>query len=188
MILTETTYKSPLRPPIFRFELKKQVWFQTNLGFEATKGKLRQSRQIVGDMQDSRGRLSFHIKDIKDVTFQITTQAKLSITYPKETDFKTFQKRLEPFLVKADGTPAEVIRIIKESSKAKEELSESKNGKRPAKYHAITELPEYKEADLSKMDKQEFEHLQFLNDIITTYGYRWCLEEARLILKKYPKK
>jgi hypothetical protein len=168
--------------------LKKQIWFQTNLGFEATKEKLRQSQLTVGDMEGYLGRLSFHFKDIKDVTFQITTQAKLSITYPKETDFKTFQKRLEPFLVKADGTPAEITRIIKEPSKTKKEPSKRKIEKRPAKYHSITELPEYKEADLSKIDEQDFEHLEFLHDIVTTYGYTWCLEEARLILKKYPKK
>ena len=95
--------------------MKTQVWFQTNLAYEVTRNQLRGFKQtIVGDMQGYGGKLTFHLKDFKDVTFQITTNAKLSITYPEEFRYEDFLKHVKPLLVKADGTPAEITKIISE--------------------------------------------------------------------------
>jgi len=60
-------------------------------------------------MQDWTGRLTFHLKDFKDVTIQITTRAKLGITYPEEVGYEKPLKCLKLLLVTADGRPAKII-------------------------------------------------------------------------------
>jgi len=106
--------------------LKIQKWFKTDLGYYATKDRFLKSRGIVGDMQDNKGRLSFYLKGFKDVTFQITKHAKLSISYPREMkSYKVFLERVKPLLVKADGTPIEKIEELYDvSAGSKEEKIE----------------------------------------------------------------
>jgi len=122
-------YKGTLESPYFLVELrmkKQQVWFQTNLGYNATKDQLLRSKMFSGD--DWKGRLTVSLKEFKDVTFQITTHGKLGIIYPEETDYQDFLERIKPFLVRADGTPAEIVDTIKESSQKKKKSEERKFG------------------------------------------------------------
>ena len=78
--------------------MKWQVWFQTDLGYNATKTKLRSSGMIVGDSRSSKGRLTFYLKDFKDITFQITTKGKLGIYYPEEIDYKKIVEQIKPLI------------------------------------------------------------------------------------------
>jgi len=103
--------------------MKNQIWFKTTLGFEATRERLRQARTVIGDMQAYEGRLTFILREFKDVTFQITTHSKLSITYPEETNYQVFLEHIRPFLVKADGSPAEIVdekKTLQKKKKSKE--------------------------------------------------------------------
>jgi len=100
--------------------MKRQIWFQTDLGYEATKAKLFRLRDALGDFQDNRGRLS---KGMKDFTVQITTQGKLGIFYPETAGYNVILERLKPYLVKADGSPAQIIERIEISEKT-QKLSE----------------------------------------------------------------
>lgn len=99
--------------------MKNQIWFQTDLGYEATKERFQQSRSIVGDMQAYRGRLTFYLKVFKDATFQITTKGKLGIWYPDEVGYEGFLEQLKPLLVKADGNPSEKFIVIRKPSKSR---------------------------------------------------------------------
>lgn len=62
------------------------------------------------------------MKVFKDVTVQITTHAKLGITYPEGIGCEDVLEQLKPFLVKADGAPAEILGVIKEPLKTKAEV------------------------------------------------------------------
>jgi hypothetical protein len=92
------------------------IWFQTNLGYYKTKDRIEKSYKISGDFHSWYGRLTFRFKDFKDVTFQITTKGKLGIYYSEELSYENFLEKIKPFLVKVDGTPSEIVHIIKESS------------------------------------------------------------------------
>lgn len=93
---------------------RDQFWCEMDLGFFATREKLLRSERLIGDMQSYRGILTFSFKNLKDVTIQITTRGKVSLTAPKGMDlFKVFLEELKPYLVKPDGSPARIIRIIK---------------------------------------------------------------------------
>jgi len=94
---------------------KLRRWFQTDLGYAATKQKLLNNRYLLAaDAQDYYGRLSFQFKNFKDVTYQITTHGKVGIFYPENLDPKHAFEKLKPYLVKADGSKAEIISRIKE--------------------------------------------------------------------------
>ena len=97
------------------------------MGFEATKSKLLDSKELIGDGQDWKGMLTFHLKNFKDFTIQITTAGKLSITYPENADTKVVLEKVKPFLTKADGTPAKIIRKITPKPKAKIEPKSEPN-------------------------------------------------------------
>lgn len=100
--------------------MKRKIWFQTDLGFYATKEKLLKSRDALsGDFQDNKGRLTLHFKGLKDFTIQITTQGKLGIFYPETADYNLILERLKPYLVKADGSQAKILREIKISTEEK---------------------------------------------------------------------
>lgn len=68
-------------------------------------------------MQGHLGRLTFYLKEFKDVAIQVTTKNKLSITYPTEFDYNLILEKLKPMLVKADNSQAEIINVIKAPSK-----------------------------------------------------------------------
>ena len=94
------------------------------MGYQATKRRIFQlgldHKTIV--LSDSKGRLSFLLKDFKDVTFQITTKGKLGVFYPKGTPYSFFLKKVKPLLVKADGTPVEITGVIKKPFEPKDEI------------------------------------------------------------------
>lgn len=90
-------------------------------------------------MQGWKGRLTFYLKGFKDVTIQITTHAKLGITYPEEIDYDTTLERLKPLLVKADGTPAEIIDVSKEPTR---EAIKAPKGRLAKKYALKREVKE----------------------------------------------
>ena len=118
---------SPLSPPIFRTEMKRVVWFETDLGFEATRQQLLKQRDIIGDMETYKGILTFYVKDLKDYTVQITTKAKLGISYPESANYQTVLEKLKPLLVRADGSSIQKLEQIKdfEASKSEEKQVET---------------------------------------------------------------
>lgn len=94
---------------------KNEVWFQTDLGFEETKDRLFNSKLIIGDGEGSKGRLTFHIKDFKDYTVQITKGGKVGIYYPDGCDYEILLEKLSPFLVTPEGNPAQIFEVIKDT-------------------------------------------------------------------------
>jgi hypothetical protein len=106
---------------------KTQVWFDTDLGFQKTKDVLLKNRnRFSGDMQDWLGRLDFRLSAFKDVTFQITTKGKLGIYFPEDANYEPFLTMVKPFLVKADGAPAEKFIVTLVPSKPKDECTSEK--------------------------------------------------------------
>ncbi len=92
--------------------MKAQTWFETDLGYAATKEKLLKSKDFIGDQSgDNRGRLTFHFKGLKDFTVQITTNGKIGITYPETANYNVAMERLKPYLVRADKTPVKTITL-----------------------------------------------------------------------------
>lgn len=135
---------------------KKQVWFKTNLDYDATWKRFQES-QIIRGGRDSFGRYTFYFKDPKEVTIQITTHSKLSITCPEKMDFKNILERVKPLLVKADGGPAEILDMImgpdETAIKEREEKIVLESGERvdkkavklaPLIIKELREHPEYK--------------------------------------------
>jgi hypothetical protein len=97
-------------------DLKKlQAWFETDLGYWATKEnllRLYRSREVIGDMQDNAGRLTFWFKEFKDITIQVTSRGKLSITYPEETNYEWILEKLRFMLVTPEGAPVSRIELM----------------------------------------------------------------------------
>jgi len=71
---------------------------------------------MIGDKSDSFGRLSFVVKGLKDYTVQVTTKGKLGIWYPEGEDFNVVLERLNPYLVRADGSLATKRSVIDSTS------------------------------------------------------------------------
>jgi hypothetical protein len=88
---------------------KKQAWLETDLGYYKTKKALLKSGKITGDSQDCCGRLTFHLKDFKDFTVQVTTKGKVNITFPETSDYTAILNRLKPYLLNAEGKQAKLI-------------------------------------------------------------------------------
>lgn len=92
-----------------------QFWFQTDLGFEATVFQLKESRKFAGYSSEKASWFyTFCFKESKDVKYQITTKGKLSISFPLELGVekrKEFLNRVKPFIIKADGTPAQKFEL-----------------------------------------------------------------------------
>jgi hypothetical protein len=107
--------------------MKLKKWFETDLGFEATKNELRKSK-IAADLQDWQGRLTFHFIDLKDYTIQITTKGKLGIYYLETSNPDVALEKFKPYMVTAEGTPAKIIKPIayNESKTDKEKPSSEK--------------------------------------------------------------
>jgi hypothetical protein len=76
----------------------------------ATITRIDQSKAI-SHQDEYYGRFTFHFNDYIDITLQITSKSKLSITYPENIDYHDTLERVKPFLVKADNTP---IKLLKE--------------------------------------------------------------------------
>lgn len=100
--------------------MKKQMWFETDLGYAATKEMLLKSRIIAGDSQDYGGRFTFWFINLKDFTIQITTKGKLGITYPETSNYNVVLDKLKPYLVRADNTPARILRVISNKASIKD--------------------------------------------------------------------
>jgi hypothetical protein len=104
--------------------MKNQIWFETDLGYAATKEKLLKSKDFIGDPSgDNRGRLTFHLKGLKDFTIQVTTKGKLGITYLEGSRFAVVLDKLRPFLVKADNSSAKFLRVIHNKASSNEQHS-----------------------------------------------------------------
>ncbi|MEM3459273.1 MAG: hypothetical protein QXN36_01615 [Candidatus Bathyarchaeia archaeon] len=123
-------------------------------------------------MEPYKGRLTFHFKNLKDYTVQITTSGKLGITYPKGSDFHIILEQLKPYLVKPDGSQAKIIGIIKKPNRSVEE-------KRPAEVFIIPNpnLNE-KERKLYRLD------VDFLN-IVKELDKEWFQKELDKFNLKY---
>jgi hypothetical protein len=98
--------------------MKKQVWFKTNLDYDAMHRKLRESREVTG-VDEWKGRLTFYFKDFPRSPVQITTHGKLSITYPEDKGYEKILEQVKSLLVKQDGTPAEILEPIKTPSESR---------------------------------------------------------------------
>jgi hypothetical protein len=130
--------------------MKRQVWFETDLGYAATKDKLFESKIILADPEaDYSGRLTFHLKNLKDFTVQITTKGKLGITYPETSNYDVVLEQLKPYLVKADNTPAKIISIIKSS-----ELKEKPSTEKPSRFNLFSYLKWRTEYNDKKREKE----------------------------------
>jgi|GEM_PF-5912060 hypothetical protein len=107
--------------------MKRVVWFETDLGFEATRQQLLKQRDIIGDMETYKGMLTFYVKDLKDYTVQITTKGKLGISYPESANYQIVLEKLKPLLVRADGSSIRKLEQIKdfEASKSEEKQVET---------------------------------------------------------------
>jgi hypothetical protein len=107
--------------------MKRVVWFETDLGFEATRQQLSKQRDIIGDMETYKGILTFYVKDLKDYTVQITTKGKLGISYPESANYQIVLEKLKHLLVRADGSPIRKLEQIKdfETSKSEEKQVET---------------------------------------------------------------
>jgi hypothetical protein len=92
-------------------------WHQTDLDYKATDRELLNSRdlekEVEGDLEPSHGRLSFRLKGLEGVTYQITTKGKLGIFYPDKIDYEIAKEHVLPFLVGADGRPVKILRVTK---------------------------------------------------------------------------
>jgi len=89
------------------------IWFQTDLGYEATRERLRQFKDlIIGDMEGWKGITTFYFKNMKDFCAQITTNGKLGIFYPESVGYRVFLERLKPYLFRPDGTQATEFTVI----------------------------------------------------------------------------
>lgn len=113
--------------------LTKQILFQTDLGYAATKEKLLSKRKspsrpdgtvLLDPESDYRGRLVFHLKNYKDVPFQMTTKGKLSITYPEASKYSFFLELVKPYLVTAEGLPVTQFTILSRPNEKKEPPSQ----------------------------------------------------------------
>jgi len=91
---------------------KEKAWFETDLGFSATKKELRKSKEIAADFQDYKGRLTFHFMDSKDYTVQITSKGKLGIFFPEKSDLFVLLEKVKPHLLTAEGLPAKITGVI----------------------------------------------------------------------------
>jgi hypothetical protein len=96
--------------------MKKKIWFQTDLGYEATREKLKQQKDIIADWEDYKGILTLYLKGMKDFSIQITTKGKLGIFYPETANYKLVLEKLKPFLIRADGSQAKIISVIEETT------------------------------------------------------------------------
>jgi len=94
--------------------MKKKIWFQTDLGYEATREKLKQQKDVIADWECYKGILTIYLKGMKDFSIQITTKGKLGIFYPATANYEAVLEKLKPFLIKADGSQAKIISVIKE--------------------------------------------------------------------------
>ena len=152
--------------------MKKQIWFQTDLGYEATRQKLVQQKTVIGDMQPSKGRLTFYFKDMKDFTVQITTQGKLGIFYPETSDYNMVLEKLQPYLVKADGSQAKILREIRISKKklSTEEKSSTEKSKFSF-WEWLKDRSERKRLEESRCFKPEY--LPLVESIYKEFELAW---------------
>jgi len=100
--------------------MKHPVWFQTDLGYEATIEKLRKSNQVASGY-DSKGRFTFQLKGLKDITFQITKNGKLGIFLSEGINEAFALDKVRPYLVKPNGSEAKIIKKIFDSKDRKSE-------------------------------------------------------------------
>jgi len=102
---------------------KRKLWIQTDLAYAATKEKVLRDRHFIGDEgSDFEGKFSFTFRDLKDVTYQITTRGKVGIFYPENFDYKIALERLKPYLVRVDGSPASIKHLIREKTQTQDRL------------------------------------------------------------------
>jgi hypothetical protein len=104
--------------------MKEKIWFQTDLGYEATKEKLKQQKDIIADWQDYKGILTLYLKGMKDFSIQITTKGKLGIFYPETANYEVVLEKLKPFLIRADGSQAKIISVIDETTPNSKSITE----------------------------------------------------------------
>jgi hypothetical protein len=161
---------------------KRKLWIQTDLGYAATKDKLLYDRRFLGDSSsDYEGKLSFSFKDLKDITFQITTRGKIGIFYPEGVNPQVALERLKPYLVKADGSPASIKHLIDEKPLEK-----------PKSFGFLTALLkclEKKEAKKRLEESRVFKPqcLPMVEEIAQDFGYEWLkpfIEHDKEINKK----
>ena len=100
--------------------MKRAMWFQTDLGYEATIKKLEISNQVASGYE-SKGRFTFQLKGLKDITFQITKNGKLGIFLSEGINEAFALDKVRPYLVKPDGSEAKITKKIFDSKDQKSE-------------------------------------------------------------------
>jgi hypothetical protein len=119
---------------------KKQVWIQTNLTYWATKQAIWESSDnIAADAKESRGRITFSLINLLDVTFQVTTKGKVSIAYPESSDYSTHLNKIKPYLRQSDGSQADQFVIIYDSQQKVKENTQVRTYSAPQLIMQITQ-------------------------------------------------
>lgn len=132
--------------------MKRKIWFQTDLGYKATITKLQRSGKLFNGYP-YLGRYSFRFKNLKDITYQITAKGKVGIFYPESFNPQQAIEQLQPYLVKADGSPAQITGLIEVSEKT-QKLSD-----KPSKLNVWQYLKWKQQYEDERQDKllEEFE-------------------------------
>ena len=139
---------------------------------------LRNSRIIKGDFDNeiiahNKGKLCLHIKvEGEDVSFHLSLSGNLQISNSNAELFRRAKSKLRELITCSRWVP---------SGEEKESTTEREE------YQSIRDLPEAKEADWSRIPKNE---IQRLNRIFIASGFRdahWLLDDVRTTLASYAK-
>lgn len=84
-----------------------QVWFQSDFDFDASIHELNKARLPGYRSITHPGIYCFNFPNAKGIQYEITTKSKLSISYKGELDdYKTYLKKVQPFLKTSLGAQA----------------------------------------------------------------------------------
>lgn len=145
--------------------MKRKIWFQTDLGYKATITKLQRSGKLFNGYP-YLGRYSFRFKNLKDITYQITAKGKVGIFYPESFNPQQAIEQLQPYLVKADGSHAQITGLIEVSEKT-QKLSD-----KPSKLNVWGYLRWEREFEARQLDESIRELEEWGRQLRRLYGVK----------------
>jgi len=156
--------------------MKKKIWFQTDLGYEATKQRLIEQKDFFADMEGYKGILTFYLKNMKDFTIQITTKGKLGIFYPGTANYEIVLEKLKNILVKADGSPTQKLEKIEESEIPDSWEIKEKHSKFGFFERLLKDRSERKRKEQEKIDKEHLLGKIHYEELLAKYGGKeWAI-------------
>ena len=144
-----------------------------NFNWDQSVNSLRNSHIIKGDFDNeiiayNKGKLCLHIKvEGEDVSFHLSLNGKLQISSPNAKLLRRAKSQLRNLIVYSRWVPSE-------------EEKEPTNGK--VDYQSIMDLPEAKEADWSKIPKNEARRLYQMFLASSFPHTHWLLDDVRTTL------